>query len=179
MTSPATPSPPATPTPRRGTDELVLVGVVVLAAIGIFVTRYRVEAGFRYWLAMTPVFGIASVWAAWARALRRGEPIAPVIRTQALHWLGASGAVSLVFLLERYGRLEPGQAGSVALIVLALACFLSGVHADWRLMVVGSVLGVAVIGFAVVQKLLWIVVVPALVALALATMVYLRQSRAR
>lgn len=175
MTSPATPTPPAPAAPRRGADELVLVAVVVLAAIGVFVTRFRVEAGFRYWLSMTPIFGIASVWAVWARAGRRGEPRAKVIRTQALHWLGASGAVALVFLLERHGRLEPGNAGSVALIVLALACFLSGVHADWRLMVVGGVLGVAVIGFAVVEQLLWIVVVPALAALALATVVYLRR----
>jgi hypothetical protein len=98
-----------------------------------------------------------------------------VIRTQALHWLGASGGVALVFLLERQARLEPGHAGYVALIVLALACFLSGVHADWRLMVVGGVLGLAVIGFAVVQELLWFIVLPALAALAFATVVYLRR----
>jgi len=177
MTSSAPVSPPAAPPQRRSADEVVLVAVVVLAAIGIFVTRFRVEAGFRYWLAMTPVFGIASVWSAWARAHRRGEPKAAVIRTQALHWLGASGAVALVFLLERQARLDPGNAGSVALLVLALACFLAGVHADWRLMVVGGVLGVAVIGFAVVSQLLWIVVVPALAALALATVVYLRRDR--
>jgi hypothetical protein len=166
----------AAPAPRREPEELILVALLLLAALGVALTRVEGPTGHRYWMAMTPVFGVASAWAAAARAKQRGEALARVLRTQVLHWAGATGAVALVFVLERAGRFEREAPGYAALIVLALSCFVAGVHGDWRMMVLGLALGLAVIGLSVLQSLVWLVVVPMLLALAVATVLHLRRS---
>jgi hypothetical protein len=164
--------------PRR-IDEIVLLALALLAGIGVAVNDYSSSAGFKYWMAMAPVFGLVSVLAAWARAGRRRDPILPVIRTQVLHWLGATGAVGLVYLLQTTGRMQNEAAGLTALVVLALACFTSGVHSDWRMLLLGCVLGLVAMGFAVLEEILWLLLLPALVVGTVAALIALRRRQAR
>ena len=75
--------------------------------------------------------------------------------------------------------MENEAAGLTALVVIALASFLAGVHSDWRLMVLGVVLGITVVGFAILETIFIWLVVAAIAALAIAGIVfYLRRSRA-
>ena len=85
--------------------------------------------------------------------------------TQVVHWLGVVGAVLLIYVLQIYGRMTNEAAGSAVLVVLALATFLAGVYTDWRLSVLGVVLGVAVIGFAYVERAALVVISILLLAL--------------
>jgi hypothetical protein len=168
-------SPPGTSARRRHVDEVILLLLVFLGALGVAVNDYSRDAGYHYWLAMAPVFGIVSVAAGWARARRLGRPVAPMVRAQVLHWLGASGAVFLIYLLQSTGRMQNEAAGLAALITLALACFTAGVSSDWRLMVVGILLALIAAGLAWLEKAMWLVLLPTVAVAAVATWLVLRR----
>ena len=162
--------------PKRGhVEEIVLVLLVLLSGIGVIVNDYgNPQTAFRVWLWMTPVFGVISTWAAWSRARRSGEPVGTIVPVQVVHWLGVVGAVMLIYVLQIYGRMTAEAAGSAVLVVLALAAFLAGVHTDWRLSVLGVVLGIAVIGFAYVERVA-LVIVPVLLVALIGLIVYMRR----
>lgn len=166
--------PPAGPT-RRYLEEIVLVVLVLLSGIGVAINDYNPASAFRYWIWMAPLFGIISTAAAWARARRRNEAVGRVVQTQAMHWLGVVGAVYLVYLLQSTGRMANEAAGLAALIVLALASFLAGVHADWRLSLVGIVLGITVVGFAILEQIIWVLVIPLLILAVIGLLIYMRR----
>ena len=46
---------------------------------------------------------------------------------------------------------------------LALACFLAGVHFDWRLSLLGVVLGAAAACALLIKEFFWFLLIPALV----------------
>lgn len=169
-------TPPITEVPKRGhMEEIVLVLLVLLSGVGVIVNDYGSPAtAFRMWLWMTPVFGIISTWAAWSRAQRRGLPVATIVPTQIVHWLGVVGAVLLIYVLQIYGRMTSEAAGSAVLVVLALATFLAGVYTDWRLAVLGLVLGGAVVGFAYVERVA-LVIVPLLLVALIGLILYMRR----
>ena len=170
------PVPPIAEPPRRGhAEEIVLVLLVLLSGVGVIVNDYgSKDTAFRLWLWMTPVFGIISTWAAWSRAQRRGEPVGTIVPVQIVHWLGVVGAVLLIYVLQAYGRMTAEGAGSAVLVVLSLAAFLSGVHTDWRMSVLGIVLGGAVIGFAYVERVA-LVIVPILIVAVIGLVLYMRK----
>lgn len=167
----------AAPAPaRRGhSEEIVLVILVLLSGVGVVVNDYgSAQTAFRIWLWMTPVFGIVSTIAAWGAAQRRGEPVGAILPTQIAHWLGVVGAVLLIYVLQIYGRMTSEAAGSAVLVVLALSAFLAGVHTDWRLSVLGIVLGLAVVGFAYVERVA-LVIVPVLLVALIGLILYMRR----
>jgi len=176
MPAPAVAAPPPAGggVARRHLEEIVLVALVVLSGVGVAINDYNPASAFRYWLWMTPLFGVISIVAAWARARRRNEAVSRVVQTQVMHWLGVGGAVYLVYLLQSTGRMENEAAGLAALIVLALASFLAGVHSDWRLSLVGVVLAVTVVGFAILEQIIWVVVIPVMGLAVVALLIYMR-----
>jgi len=126
---------------------------------------------------MAPTFGVISIATAWWRAHRQGESIALAVRRQVFHWAGVAGAVYLIYLLQSTGRMENEAAGLAALIVIALASFLAGAHSDWRLMVLGTVLALMMVGFAILEQIIWVVMLPALLIIGLAVALYLYRAR--
>lgn len=164
------------PVARRGhMEEIVLVILVLLSGVGVIVNDYgSAQTAFRIWLWMTPIFGIVSTCAAWGAAQRRGEPVGAVVPTQVVHWLGVLGAVMLIYVLQVYGRMTSEAAGSAVLVVLALSAFLAGVHTDWRLSVLGIVLGLTVIGFAYLERVA-LVIVPVLLVALVGLILYMRR----
>ena len=171
---PAPSPPPPTSAFRRHLEEIVLVVLVLLSAIGVAINDYSPQSAFRYWIWMAPTFGVTSIVAAWWRAQRRGESVTTAVQRQVFHWAGVVGAVYLIYLLQSTGRMENEAAGLAALIVIALAAFLAGVHSDWRLMVLGLVLGLTVVGFAILEQIIWVVVIPALLIIIIAIGIYIR-----
>ncbi len=174
------PSTPTAPRPlRRHIEEFVLIVLVVLSGVGVAINDYSPKSAFRYWLWMAPTFGVISIAAAWWRAHRRDESIAIAVQRQVLHWAGVVGAVYLIYLLQSTGRMENEAAGLAALIIIALASFLAGVHSDWRLMVLGAVLGVTVVGFAILEQIIWVVVLPLMLIIIVVAALYIRRARPR
>lgn len=150
------------------TEEAILITLMALSAIGIGVTYFKPAESFWYWAAMAPVFAAVSIYMGWSKARRRGEGMSRIIRVQILHWLGLLAALILIyFLFMRTGRIDYNQLALISLLALALTTFLAGVHFEWRFMVVGIVLGVCVAGAAFVEQVVWMIVIPIVVALVL------------
>src|SRR5262249_7729392 len=99
----STPIPEATAQPapahgralRRHVEEFVLILLLALSALGVAINDYSPKSALRYWVWMGPTFGVISIAAAWWRAHRHRESVALAVQRQALHWLGATGAVYL------------------------------------------------------------------------------------
>lgn len=167
-------APTPAPVARGHLAEIVLVLLVVLAGIGVTVSDYSPQSAYRYWMWMTPVFGIVSTVAAWSRAQRHGHAVGSIVPQQIVHWLGVLGAVAIIYVLQAYGRLTNEGAGSAVLVVLALAAFLAGIYSDWRMAALGIILGGAAIAFAWVESVA-LIVLPVLLIAVVALVVVMRR----
>jgi hypothetical protein len=126
---------------------------------------------------MVPLFGGVSAFLAWVRARNRGESPGGALRAQAFHWLGLLGALELVFLMKTAGQIQYDAIGLFALIALALATFLAGVHTDWRLCAVGVLLGAIVVAAAFIQQIVWVILVPAFALIVVVLIAWRRRGR--
>ena len=133
--------------------------MVLLALVGVAVTTTARSAAPPYWVSLAVIFGVLCVGYAWERnrhtsGLRREE----VIR-QILHWLGIAVALGLDFMVRNTGE-ETGQAAGLnAMLLLALGCFLAGVHLEWHFSIVGVLLGLALIIVAKAEQYVWLIFV--------------------
>ena len=149
-------------------EKLVFGILLALSVVGIAIADFSVRYGLTYWLVMVPVFAAASLYTGWTRARERGERIHQILGRQALHWSALALAVYLVFMLQQTGRLNREDAGLVTLLALALTTLLAGVHFDWRLVLLGGLLGVTAACAAFVEEFFWILLIPAVLAGAIA-----------
>ena len=145
----------------------VIAGIMVLLALlGVALTTTGRSAAPPYWVSLAVVFGVLCVATAWERhrhasGLRREE----VIR-QVLHWLGIAVALGLDFMVRNTGE-ETGQAAGLnAMLLLALGCFLAGVHLEWHFSIVGVLLGLALIIMAKAEQYVWLIFVVGALAVA-------------
>jgi len=157
---------PETSSSSSRASEIALAVLLLLSVAGIGVSDSSPQWGFQYWLCMVPVFAAVGVWASVSRVRRGGGAVGPVVQRQVLHWLAVAGAVYLLHALQVAGRMTNEASGLSVVVTMALATFLAGVHADWRLCIVGTLLGVAVLVIALVERYLWLIIVP-VVAVAL------------
>jgi len=151
---------------KPGPHEIILALLAILSLVGVAIANFSARSGFYYWLFMVPVFGGASIYAGWTQARQRQEGIGSVLRKQLLHWSVLPFAVYLIYMLEETGRLNREDAGLVALIVLSLTSFLAGVHFDWRLAILGALLGVGAAFVALASEFFWIFFVLGLLVVA-------------
>ena len=150
------------------------VGLIVLSIGGIAVMDFRATWGVWYWLIMTCVFGISSISLAWHVAAEAGETQRAQVKRQALHWLAVLAAVALVFLMQRVMQVDPVESGMIALLILALASVLAGIHFEWRLSVLGGVLGATFLAAVLAADFFWAGLLIAVIggAVLIATMRY-------
>lgn len=159
---------PGTRAPITSSARVVWTSVLILLSVGgIAVMQFFPERAILYWLVMVPVFGVVS--AVGGRSVQRHAlhpvPASIRLRLQFLHWLGLLLALLLVFLMRDAGTLVPETAGLTALLLLALTCFLAGVHFDWHFLVLGTLLGLTVAGGVLAEQFFWVLMAPAVIAL--------------
>jgi hypothetical protein len=75
-------------------------------------------------------------------------------------------AVNLVYFLLHSGRLDSENTGLVILLILALATFLAGLRLDWRLCILGVLLGGTLILATYLEEFLWVVLMVVVAAAA-------------
>lgn len=149
-------------------DEAIFLTLIALSTIGIGITNFWPVESFWFWAAMVPVFGLTSIYLGWSKARQRGEGVARIIRIQALHWIGLLAALFLIYyLFKPTGRIDYNQLALITLLALSLTTFLAGVHFDWRFMVVGVILGLAVAGAAFLEQFIWVIIIPLVAAIGL------------
>jgi hypothetical protein len=134
-------------------DFWLFVLMLVLALIGVGVTQIEHSGPRVYWVFLVLVYGGIGTALAWVRAKRRGAPVWPMIRGQALHWLGTLAAIKIVLLFEATGVTDRAPASDYSLLILALSCYLAGVHLNWTFRFLGALLAVIAVGLGYLDQL--------------------------
>lgn len=147
---------------------LIIGALILLVMIGLFLSNFAITEAKWYWAAMFPVFGIACVWHELAGGAARVIPLWRILLRQALHWLIPIIAVRIIFLQHERGLMSADSVAMVILVLLAVTCFLAGVHFDHSFIWVSIVLGIAAILGTEVETYLWLVAVLAALALGVA-----------
>jgi hypothetical protein len=147
---------------------LIVGGLIVLVMIGLFLSNLAVQKAHWYWAAMFPVFGIVCVWHELAGGAAQEIPLWKVLLRQAAHWLFPIVALRILFLQHERGQMSADAVALVVLLVLAVTCFLAGVHFDQSFIWVSLVLVAAAILGTEIETYIWLVALLGFVALALA-----------
>jgi hypothetical protein len=161
--------------------RLLVVGVLgVMVMIGLFLSNYSSEWARSYWCAMFPIFGVACL--AHELAAGRAYEIAlwRILLRQALHWIGPVVAVKILFMQHARGQMANDAVALTIILLLAVTCFLAGVHFDLSFYWVSAFLALAAVIGTEVETYLWFVVVLLLIGVAIAvlsTMLLRRSSR--
>lgn len=151
--------------------RLLVVGVLgVLVMIGLFLSNYSSEKARFYWSAMFPIFGIACL--AHELAAGRAYEVAlwRVLLRQALHWIGPIIAVKVLFMQHARGQISTDAVAVTIILLLAVTCFLAGVHFDRSFYWVSAFLALAAVIGTEIETYLWFVVVLLLIGLAIAAL---------
>jgi hypothetical protein len=149
--------------------RLVVVGVLgILVMIGLFLSNYSSEKALFYWCAMFPIFGVACL--AHELAAGRAYEIAlwRILMRQALHWVGPIIAVKILFMQHARGQMTTDAVALTVILLLAVTCFLAGVHFDRSFYWVSAFLALAAVIGTEIETYLWFAVVLMLVAIAIA-----------
>lgn len=147
-------------------DLWLFIVMLVLALIGVGMTQIETTGGRLYWLFLVVVYATVSLVRASLQAKRRMQPVWPMISAQVFHWLGALVAINLVLLFEGVDVTSRGAASDFSLLILALSCYLAGVHFYWIFLLLGVVLAVIAVGLGYLDQLSVFVVVLPVAALA-------------
>jgi hypothetical protein len=148
--------------------RLLIVGVLcVLVMIGLFLTNVSHLHARYYWSAMFPIFGIVSLWHELAGPGSNAGPVWRRILRQVLHWLGPIVAVQIIFLQLARGQMDADSVALVTLIILAVTCFMAGVHMDHSFYWVSAALALAAVIGTEVEAYLWMLAAIAIVAIAI------------
>jgi hypothetical protein len=78
---------------------------------------------------------------------------------QLLHWLGIAVALAIDFYIRGSGEESGMGAGLNALLLLAVGCYLAGVHLEWLFGVVGIVLTLLLVLVTKTDQYLWLIFV--------------------
>jgi hypothetical protein len=149
-------------------QRLLIVGVLsVLIMIGLFLTNVSHLRARFYWSAMFPIFGIVSVWHELNGPSRHERPMWKLILRQMLHWLGPIVAVRIIFLQLTRGQMSADAVALVTLVILAVTCFMAGVHIDRSFYWVSAVLALAAVFGTEAEAYFWMIVLIAIVAVAI------------
>lgn len=141
------------------------VFMVILALIGVGLTMANSAISATYWILMVPIYGLLCVATAWYRSVPGAGAGPSLVLRQVFHWLGIGGALGLDFFVRSLGEETDIAAGLNALLLLALGCYLAGVHLERLFIVVGLVLTLTLFVVAKVQEYLWLVLVTGAVAM--------------
>ena len=157
---------PAAAQPFR-TRRIVFIALVALSVIGIGVMDFSKQFALWYWLCMAPIFAGTSLALTWKTAHQHDVTAGQHIRRQLLHWLVLVVGLLLVFLMQKYGNLDSGATGLLALLLLAMSCLYAGVHFEWRLGVLGGILTLTFVAGIFVENFFWVLLLPAIVGVVL------------
>lgn len=152
--------------------------MLALAVVGLGLTMSMDRGSGNYWIFLLVFYGGVSVLWAWQNARKRHEPVWRMIRAQVFHWSSVFVAFTVLAFFERTELINSVAASNVALLVLALACFLAGVHFDWMFLLLGIVLTIMAVSIGYLEKyLVWLIMLP-VILLAIWVFLLLRKRHA-
>jgi hypothetical protein len=162
--------------------QLFVVGLLsLLVTVGLFLANISRSSALYYWSVMFPIFGLVCL----------GHEIVSspddrmfgwrMLSRQALHWLVPIVAVKIVFLQLERGMVDAPAASLTIVLLLALTCFLAGVHFDHVFIWISLFLAFAAVVGTEIQAYIWMIAAVAIVAIivgvALAMLMHRRSAR--
>jgi hypothetical protein len=131
--------------------------MVLLALIGVGLTTASSGAAPIYWISLVPVYGFLCVGTAWGCKKPDGGTDRSAILRQLLHWTGIAVALALDFFIRGAGAESGLAAGLNALLLLALGCYLAGVHLHRQFTGVAALLTLTLILGTKADQYLWMI----------------------
>jgi hypothetical protein len=133
--------------------------MVLLALLGVALSSASNSAAPVYWISLVPIYGVLCLGIAWTRARQDERAVRPEVIRQLLHWLGIGVALALDYVV-RQTQVETGKAAGLnALLLLALGCYLAGVHLEWIFTLVGVLLSLALLVVTKAEEYIWLIFV--------------------
>jgi len=151
--------------------RLLIVGALgVMVMIGLFLSNYSSEKARFYWCAMFPIFGLACLAHELAGGRAYEIPLWRILLRQGLHWIGPIIAVKILFLQHARGQMATDAVALTIILLLAVTCFLAGVHFDRSFYWVSAFLALAAVIGTEIETYLWFVVVLLLIGIVIAVL---------
>jgi hypothetical protein len=158
----------------------LLVIMMGLAVVGVGVIQVMQNGGRLYWIGLLLIYAVIGLGITWRRHAPESRQLWMLLRDQGLHWSGTFVAIEIVLFFESRDIASRGAAADDALLMLALSCFLAGVHINWIYLPISVVLAVMAVGLGYLDQIsLYLVVIP-LAALMIGIFArYLQRQRPR
>ena len=138
------------------TAGAIALVMVLLALLGVGLATLSPRLARNYWMTLVPIYGVLCTVTAWRRSQLAGAAGGKLVLRQVLHWLAIGAAVLLDFTVRGAGVETQLSSGFNALLLLALGCFLAGVHLDWTFTLVGLLLVLTLVCAAKAEQYLWL-----------------------
>jgi len=148
----------------KTTGAIALI-MVLLALLGVGLATMNALLARNYWITLVPIYGVLCTITAWKRSQQAGAAGGRLVLRQVLHWLAIAAAVLLDFAIHGSGVETQLSSGFNALLLLALGCFLAGVHLDWSFSLVGSLLALTLVCAAKAESYLWLLFIAGVLAI--------------
>jgi hypothetical protein len=148
--------------------QSLIVGVLgIFIMFGLFLANYSLSWADWYWSVMFPIFGLVCLSHQLMTGSVRGMTVWKIVEKQALHWLSPIVAVRIIFLQLEKGQMDADAIALMILLILAVTCFLAGLHFDRSFIWLSIFLAVVALLGTEVEAYLWLIVVVGLLAVAL------------
>ncbi len=121
-------------------DNYIFLFLLSTSFIGEILINMSLLFGFFYWMAITPVFFLSSIFSEKAKSLRTGVETKHLLKYEICYWGSAFFAVILIFMLWDMDRIGPSESSLVIHIILAHTMFLTGIVLGLRFYLVGVLL---------------------------------------
>jgi hypothetical protein len=132
--------------------DLPYIIMLGMAVVGIGLVTFTGEPVAWYWALLTPVYCAICIYVGWRHAETKDERI-KLVWTQILHWAAFLAAMLLIYSPSMRALVDVNATGLNLMVLLALATFVAGVHAEaWQVCVVGLILALFVPGMAIIQR---------------------------
>lgn len=154
----------------------VCLTMLILAFIGLILGSIKSIANFQtwhYWLAIGPIFAVLTIWLSWHLRKQDIKLKGISLWYDCWHWIALVGAIFILHVFVLSGILGRFEAGFVALDLLALACFTSGIYFDTSLIFVGVTLALMALLVSLITQYITVILVIVLLVGAIALYVKL------
>lgn len=132
--------------------DLPYIVMLTMAVIGVGLVTFTGQSIAWYWELLTPVYCAICIYVGWRHAETKNERV-KLVWTQILHWAAFLAAMALIYSPAMRALVDVNATGLNLMVILALATFVAGVHAEaWQICVVGLILALFVPGMALIQR---------------------------
>ncbi|MEO1228378.1 MAG: hypothetical protein AAFZ18_05685 [Myxococcota bacterium] len=115
---------------KTRTDSFLLGFLVVLACVGLGVTRTLGVGSWEYWLVVLGVYSGAGVFRVAVRGWSEETPLLPRMIRALAHWTAPLLLLVGLYFLEQRGQVRADAAVASTLFLITASCFTAGLHLD-------------------------------------------------